>query len=419
MKDKYYAIYSFYLPNLKQVGDEYQTNCPFHNDKNPSFFINSNTGQYCCFGCEAQGDVFTFLQNYKGYTFPEACKIASKYGIEPLKKPQEAWKPKEPKPTKKEITDIIESIEGPQLPKGYTAEEILKMQFEEPQWIVENLIPHGTTLLAGSPKVGKSYLALSLAIAIASGGKVLGNFSVVSSGPVIYLALEDTLRRMQRRLDQLTEEIPKNLYLYLDIDKEKKIPILMKLIEKHKPILIVVDTFTILRTQPKRGANLYDEDYQAIREFKKLGDDTGASILLIHHFNKSRNENILYQVSGSTGLTGAVDTIVVVDKKIGDKNAKIFTTGRDIEEKEYSAIFNSDVGSWVIEGKVGEVSRTEERKEIQKVLKNAEKPLSPLEISKLLGKDVNNIKQLIWKMLDAGEVIRVERGRYNYPKEVF
>jgi len=421
MDDKYLAIYSQYLPDLKRAGaDEYQATCPFHNDHNPSLFVNVTTGQYHCFGCGAEGDVFTFLQNYLGISFPEACQIASKYGIEPLQKPKEAWRPKkEQKPTAEEIKKIIEEVEGPPLPKGFTAEEIANMQFEEPQWIVENLIPQGTTLLAGSPKVGKSYLALAISVAVATGGKVFGSFNVVSSGPVVYLALEDTLRRIQRRLDQITEEIPKNLYVYLELDREKKIPILDKIIKLHKPVLLIVDTFTILRTQPRRGANLYDEDYQAIREFKKLADDTGTSILLIHHFNKSKHDDILYQVSGSTGITGAVDTILIVERRHGDRNAYIHTTGRDIEERQYQATFDPEAGTWIIEGNVGEVGKTRERQEIQRVLKEAENPLTPTEIAQRLGKDLNSVKRLLFKMLDAGEVIRVERGQYKYPKTVF
>jgi putative DNA primase/helicase len=111
-EDKYLAIYSQYL-SLEQVGsNEWKATCPFHDDHEPSFFINSNTGQYYCFGCEASGDVFKFLQEYLGISFPEACDIASKYGIEPLQKPKEDWRPKEPKPTKGEIKKIIGAVEG-------------------------------------------------------------------------------------------------------------------------------------------------------------------------------------------------------------------------------------------------------------------------------------------------------------------
>jgi putative DNA primase/helicase len=108
----YIALYSNYL-QLEEAGDEYKAICPFHPDKNPSFFINPDTGQYYCFGCGASGDAISFLENYLHISFGEACKIASKYGVEPLQKPQEDWRPtKEPKTTKREIEKIIGAVEG-------------------------------------------------------------------------------------------------------------------------------------------------------------------------------------------------------------------------------------------------------------------------------------------------------------------
>jgi len=113
MEDKYIAIYSQYLKLEPAGADEYKAVCPFHPDHDPSFFVNALTGQFYCFGCGAQGDIFSFLQNYLEISFVEACKIAGKYGIEPLQKPQEQWRPKkEPKPSKKEIEKIIGTVEG-------------------------------------------------------------------------------------------------------------------------------------------------------------------------------------------------------------------------------------------------------------------------------------------------------------------
>jgi putative DNA primase/helicase len=112
MESNYIVLYSNYL-QLEEAGDEYKAICPFHDDKNPSLFVNPDTGQYYCFGCGASGDAISFLENYLHISFPEACKIASKYGIEPLQKSQEDWKPtKEAKPTKREIQKIIGAVEG-------------------------------------------------------------------------------------------------------------------------------------------------------------------------------------------------------------------------------------------------------------------------------------------------------------------
>jgi len=106
--DAFLAIYSQYL-QLEQSGDEYRTNCPFHPDSDPSFFINPETGLFHCFGCGASGNVWQFLQKYLGVDFKEAVKITSKYGIVP-----ENYTPNghSDKVTKNEIIDIIAKVEG-------------------------------------------------------------------------------------------------------------------------------------------------------------------------------------------------------------------------------------------------------------------------------------------------------------------
>src|SRR5947209_1653111 len=78
-------------------------------------------------------------------------------------------------------------------PQHFTAAELQEMDLPAPCWAVEGMIAQGITLLAGPPKVGKSWLCLQLAIAVAEGSDVLG--IPVEKGEVLYLALEDTPRR--------------------------------------------------------------------------------------------------------------------------------------------------------------------------------------------------------------------------------
>jgi hypothetical protein len=82
---------------------------------------------------------------------------------------------------------------------SWTAAELLAEEFPEPRWAVPGIVPEGCILLAGPPKVGKSWLTLGLGLSVASGGKALGRLAV-PAGPVLYLALEDTPRRLKARL---------------------------------------------------------------------------------------------------------------------------------------------------------------------------------------------------------------------------
>src|SRR5687768_6732745 len=117
-------------------------------------------------------------------------------------------------PTSAEIRELLESSERSYQP--ITAQHLMSLTFAEPRWAVPGLIPEGLFLLAARPKLGKSWLMLSLAIAVANGGRALGQVKV-ERGEVLYLALEDTARRLQSRLFTMLEDAtdpPAGLYLH-------------------------------------------------------------------------------------------------------------------------------------------------------------------------------------------------------------
>lgn len=71
------------LVPLKKKGSSYFGNCPFHNEKTPSFSVSRDKQMYYCFGCGAGGNIFTFLMEYENYTFVEALEyLAQRSGVE-------------------------------------------------------------------------------------------------------------------------------------------------------------------------------------------------------------------------------------------------------------------------------------------------------------------------------------------------
>ena len=75
-------LVSSYLPELRKRGATYKCCCPFHNEKTPSFTVNQERQIYHCFGCGANGDVFSFVQEYDKLDFLSAVQfLADRTGV--------------------------------------------------------------------------------------------------------------------------------------------------------------------------------------------------------------------------------------------------------------------------------------------------------------------------------------------------
>jgi len=312
-------------------------------------------------------------------------------------------------------------IKKPQKPeiKGFgtiTAQELQRKDFPELQFIVEGMLVEGATLLAGKAKIGKSWLAMQIAMAVATGGKALDSIPC-EQGTVLYAALEDNPRRLQRRLRQLygdSNEWPSNFYLMTlmpELD-EDGIDKLDEWIDHYKPRLVIIDTLAKVRPRSLRLKEGYSSDYQTLEPLQELAGEYGIGILIITHQRKQDAEDPFDTISGSTGLTGAVDTALVLSR--GSNGTTLYGRGREIDEFEKA--LKTKNGMWVLLGDADEVHRSDERKAIIELLMKSS-PLSPKEIASALGQPENNTRQLLLKMCATGEVEKVARGRYAVLKK--
>ncbi len=292
-----------------------------------------------------------------------------------------------------------------------SAQQLQSKEFPPLRFAVDGFIAEGVTILAGKPKVGKSWMALDLGLAIASGRDAFGSVKC-DHGHVLYLALEDNERRLQRRIQDLTgsgEVWPSKLELATVAQRldEGLIEGIESWIVAHDPALIIIDTLAKVRP-PTGGEGKYDADYAALAPLQKLAGETGVSILVVHHLRKMPGEDPFDMISGSTGLTGAVDAALILNR--GSQGTTLYGRGREIEEIEKVVEF--DRGKWRVLGDVDDVRRSAERKEIIEVLENSDEPLGPKEVAEELGKDPGNIKQLLFKMVKSGEVSKMGHGKY-------
>jgi hypothetical protein len=220
------------------------------------------------------------------------------------------------------------------------AETLLATPLKPVPFIVDGLIPRGLHILAGSPKIGKSWLWLCLKVAT---GDTVWEHTVNRCGG-LYLCLEDTFNRIQNRLFEITDTAPSNLHFAVMADLigaglQQQIEGFLK--QEPETRFVVIDTLQRVRGVDTT-ANAYANDYRDICELKELADKHRIAIMLVHHLRKNTDKDPFMMVSGTTGLTGAVDTTYVLEKdKHSDNIAKLYVTGRDVEYMELTLQFEN------------------------------------------------------------------------------
>ena len=304
------------------------------------------------------------------------------------------------------------------LPTLMNADEIMSMEMPEPKWAVPNTIPEGLTILAGNPKMGKSWLALGLSVAVASGGQTLGNMQV-ESGDVLYLALEDTPQRIQSRLKAIStgETMPKNLDFSTDWPRFDNggLELLASWLESHPQArLVIIDTLTKVRPARRSSSNVYGEDYEHMGALKNIADQHGVAILVIHHTNKAgASDDPIEAVSGSFGLTGAADGILILKRARGQHEAVLSVTGRDVEEQEIALKWEPDTCSWIRMGDAADFQLDADQQKLIEILSASEKSLSPKELVPLLGKNDSTVRQMVSRMAKKGIIKSQGYGQYT------
>jgi AAA domain/IclR helix-turn-helix domain len=294
----------------------------------------------------------------------------------------------------------------------YTAAELQHRVFPDISYCVPDLIPEGLTIIAGKPKIGKSWLALDICIAIAAGRYCLGGRKPVP-GDVLYAAVEDNARRLQRRIDRLlstfNDQWPEGLTLtnsWRRLDKGGVDDIRQWIETTGNPRLIILDT--LAGVKPIRTREGYLEDYESLAALHRLASETGVSILVLHHTRKMEAEDPVDTVSGTLGLAGCADSVLILARS--SQGTTLYVRGRDIEEAEHAVTFDKINCRWTILGSAADVHRSNERGRILAALEDAGQALSPQEIAASTGMPPNNIWQLLFKMVHAGEVLKSRRG---------
>jgi DNA-binding transcriptional ArsR family regulator len=301
---------------------------------------------------------------------------------------------------------LVDVLQG-----GMTSADLDRKEFPPPKWIVPGLVPEGLGILVGKPKTGKSFLALNIAASVSAGSTVLGER--VERRRVLYLSLEDTFRRIKQRLGMIGAIPTDRLHFYTSWGLGEKALEQLRLFLAHfqDTGLVIIDTLSRIRAPVRGDTNSYQEDYKFMTPIKTLADGKGVSILLVHHTRKQEADDWMDAASGTTGITGAADTILLLNRGRGEVDAVLSASGRDFQEREVALRFEQSKG-WIAMGPAGNYRDSVERQQILKAVKDMPPDVSANELAAITGKKSNTITRQLRALEKDGKIKRVRTGRY-------
>ncbi len=304
---------------------------------------------------------------------------------------------------------------GRELGAFWTADALMSAEFAEPRWAVPGLLAEGLNLLVGAPKLGKSWLCLGLGIVVASGGRALGKIEV-EPGDVLYAALEDNPRRLQSRLTAVLgpEPAPSRLAMTTALGRGgQAIELLDGWLDDHPHArLIVVDTLAKVRPPSDGRQSVYEGDYAAVSALKALADQRGVCVVVVHHTRKAAADDVIDEVSGSTGLTGAADAILVAKRAGNTAEAVLSVTGRDVAESEYGMSWWAERCQWTLTDEPAMVTTmgSTRRRILAHITTNP--GATPSDIADALGMNPNTVKSNVRRMVEDDQLDTTGDGRY-------
>ena len=250
------------------------------------------------------------------------------------------WKPeKEP--------DVFDSF------GFYSVPDLTEEERRPPEFIIDGMIPCGMTFLSGAPKIRKTFMALQMAISVASGQPFLGHNTTKCD--VAYLDLEGSKSRVSFRTDRMTTKIPRNVYITNTITERLADGLVDKLRQLHQSRpsirLIIIDTYSRARgTYKSFGVNAYDADVALLEPVQRMALDENIAVLFIHHDKKGAGfmSDSFERLSGTMGISGSADCVInlVADGKRFDGKATMEYTPRDAKGGEIKIVCDERFGEW-------------------------------------------------------------------------
>ncbi len=305
--------------------------------------------------------------------------------------------------------------------KTLSIDEIMTTEWPPPVWAIPDLLPVGLTFLAGKPKLGKSWLLLQVARAVAS-GSLLFDKKVDAPGRVLYLALEDNARRLQDRIkkqgwdwrglpiDFVTmAEFKNRMGSFLNGGAET----LARQMEERHYNLVIVDTLSRACFNDPNRNELMAATLAPVQELAMM---TNTALLFVDHHNKSAGAlmDAIGDILGGTSKGATLDTAWGLYRDRGKQEANLVITGRDVEDLNLALEFDKKTGLWLYNGDYHALKITERRQEYLDLIADLDGSVQVREIAQNLGVTTSAARQQLSELVNAGHLRTSKMGRYVF-----
>ena len=282
----------------------------------------------------------------------------------------------------------MQRMTDPQYLHTVSMTELYQTTYRSRPPIIEGLLHAGAYILAGAPKIGKSFLVAQIAYHVSTGRK-LWEYEV-HQGTVLYLALEDDFQRIQSRMFRMYGvEDTSDLHFATAAGKvgnglDEQLANFMR--EHPDTKLIIIDTMQKIR-ETGGEAYSYASDYEIIGKLKAFADRYGICLLTVHHTRKQPAGDAFEMISGTTGLLGCADgSLLMQKKKPTALEATIDVAGRDQQDQILYLKKDPETQIWELERMENELHKEPPDPILEAVAKLVTEPWcgSPTELATAL-----------------------------------
>jgi hypothetical protein len=298
--------------------------------------------------------------------------------------------------------------EAARKPKQQGADDLMSMQFQPLKGVIDGYLHPGFTVLAGRQKLGKTWMALDFALAVATGGTAMGKIGC-RPGNVLYIDMENGPRRMQGRIKTLYggATVPSLSRLRFGWEAPAINAGLIEYLDEWRtsvedPRLALIDVLQRVKPAGNKHQNAYESDYSIFAPLQSWATRYNIAVVGLHHLKKGGADDPLEAVSGSNGLSACADTTIVLNYVNGTRT--LYVRGRDIEEDEKAVLFTN--GGFTLLGDAEQVRRSDQRNVIINTISENREPMKRSDIVSVTGFKSAAVGNLLMKMIRDGELFK-------------